>query len=64
MVLHTVATSPLFLAAKGASLSEKIHAQDLGGEDPLPKYLAHVEVSFGSIPRDEKDGSYLRSRIT
>ena len=54
--------SAVFLAAKGASLSEKIHERNLGGEDPLPKYLANAEVSFESIPPDEKDSSYHRSR--
>lgn len=54
--------SAVFLAAKGASLSENIHAQDLGGEDPLPRYLATAQVSFESNPQEEKDSRYLRGR--
>ena len=47
--------SAIFLAAKGALLSEKIGEDDLGGEDPLPKRLAGAQVSFGTVDHDQKD---------
>ena len=54
--------SAVFLAARGAVLSEKIRNQDLGGEDPLPRYLKEAQVSFEHSPVDEKEGRNVRSR--
>ena len=45
--------SSVFRAARGAKLSEMLREEDSDGHDPLPRYLARAEVSFGrTIDKD------------
>ena len=55
---HPIVAAPL--AARNTA--EKIRNQDLGGEDPLPRYLKEAQVSFEHSPVDEKEGRNVRSR--
>ena len=61
-VSYSANFSAVFLAARAAVLSEMIRERDLGGEDPLPKYLKGAQVSFEQSPAEEKDLHYVRSR--
>lgn len=61
-VSYSANFSAVFLAARGAVLSEKVRERDLGGEDPLPKYLKGVQVSFEQSSAEEKDRRCVRSR--
>jgi hypothetical protein len=40
--------SSIFRAARGSGISTEIKEEDMGGEDPLPKYLNHAKIRLGT----------------
>ena len=43
--------STVFRAARGADISVEVEDEDLGGKDPLPKYLTEAQIR---LPKNQK----------